>query len=378
MANSMDRTGAIPALTGVRFFAALMVFCSHYALPGSTGFFMTAQQSGYAGVTFFFILSGFIIAYNYLVEFERSPTTSIIPFYFARFSRIYPLYFFCLMYAVLISTTNEPVLPHLLAVQAWYDDVLYAMGFNGTAWSISVEAFLYLMFPLIIPAMSFLGITSSRRKLLITIATIITSIFICAFYFWLSGKGALSARDPSSAHRWLYRTPLSRLLDFSLGICTAIYYMRFWRDNQKSVSAWSIIIYGSIIASVLLMGYSGNYYSSFSWDATYAIPFTLIIFGLAAVKNNRITDFLSRPTLILLGEASFAFYLTHLLMKKLYITDSGTGLIHTTSMYLVFLLMVTSLSVGLHLIVEKPAQKFLRSLFGAKKRTLKTIGQNMQ
>jgi peptidoglycan/LPS O-acetylase OafA/YrhL len=360
----MDRTGAIPALTGVRFFAALMVFSSHYAIPGSTGAFLTFQQSGYAGVTLFFILSGFIIAYNYLNQFEKSPSSSILPFYFARFSRIYPLYAFCLIYAWMSAPSDLSILPHFLVAQAWYSDVLYAMGFNATGWSVSVEAFLYLAFPFIIPAMTYLGITKSRKKLFIAIAAITASIFFSAIYFWLSGKGALPLKDPNSAHRWLYRMPATRLMDFSLGICSAIYYMRFWKETERSSMNWSIIIYASIAASIILMGYSKNLISSFSWDAAYAIPFTLIIFGLAVSTKSKIAAFLSRPKVVLLGEASFALYLIHLLVKKLYPLNQDS--LSPIAGHFTFLVIVIALSVGLHLVIEKPAQKFLRIAFKSK------------
>jgi len=360
----MDRSGAIPALTGVRFFAALMVFSSHYAIPGSTGALLTFQQSGYAGVTLFFILSGFIIAYNYLSQFENSPTGSILPFYFARFSRIYPLYAFCLIYAWISTPSSIPVLPHFLVSQAWYSDVLFAMGFNATGWSVSVEAFLYLAFPFIIPLMNSLGITTSRKRLVITMAAIVASIFFSAVYFWLSGKGALPLKDPDSAHRWLYRMPATRLMDFSLGICAAIYYMRFWKETNRSSNNWSIMIYASIILSVMLMCYSKNLISSFSWDAAYAIPFTLIIFGLAVSTKSKIAVFLSRPKIVLLGEASFALYLIHLLVKKLYPANQDS--LSPIAGHFTFLVIVIALSVGLHLVIEKPAQRFLRMAFKSK------------
>lgn len=66
MPISFDRSGTIPALTGLRFAAALMVFFSHYNIPGLDGWALRVQGSGYSGVTFFFVLSGFIITYNYL------------------------------------------------------------------------------------------------------------------------------------------------------------------------------------------------------------------------------------------------------------------------------------------------------------------------
>ncbi|UVL42557.1 acyltransferase [Pseudomonas sp. B21-040] len=370
MPNSVDRTGAIPALTGIRFFAALMVFFSHYVVPGSSGFLLTAQNSGYAGVTFFFILSGFILAYNYFAKFEREPTSSVGSFYFARFSRVYPLYAFVLLYFWLTSTNSYSVIPHVLAIQAWYDDAFFAMGFNSVAWSISVEAFLYLMFPLIIPVLTLLGVTTSCKRLVALIVLLVVAAFVAASYFWLSGKGALTNIDPDSAHRWLYRTPLTRLFDFTLGICAAIYYVRFWKGALASLKVWSLLTPASILVLIVIMSSDRVYLSSFSWDAAYIIPFTLIIFGVAATPASALSRFLSLPSVVLLGEASFAFYMIHLAMKPLFALRVSANMFEGMAMQLVLLSIVVATSIGLHLLIEKPAQSFLRSTIKSRNKSL--------
>jgi peptidoglycan/LPS O-acetylase OafA/YrhL len=375
MLNSMDRTGAIPALTGVRFFAALMVFFSHYVVPGSSGFLLTVQNSGYAGVTFFFILSGFILAYNYLEKFEKNPTSQIGAFYFARFSRVYPLYAFMLLYFWLILPADKSVVPHIFAIQAWYDDLFMAMGYNTVSWSISVEAFLYLMFPLIIPILTLLGITASAKRLIALMIILAATAFAIAFYFWATGKGALMPAEPSSAHRWLYRTPLSRLIDFTIGICAAIYYMRFWKDTQRSSSTWTVITLVSIAGLIVIMGSETVFYSPFSWDAAYIIPFTLIIFGVAAVQSSAVSRFLSTPSMILLGEASFAFYLIHLIMKTMKLLRPDASMLEALIMQAVMLTIVVCTSIGLHLVIEKPAQNFLRSAFRSRANAYVGVGR---
>jgi peptidoglycan/LPS O-acetylase OafA/YrhL len=65
MSTDAERPAPIPALTGMRFVAALMVFVSHYGVPGISGVPALVASFGYVGVTFFFILSGFVLTYNH-------------------------------------------------------------------------------------------------------------------------------------------------------------------------------------------------------------------------------------------------------------------------------------------------------------------------
>jgi peptidoglycan/LPS O-acetylase OafA/YrhL len=367
----MDRTGSIPALTGIRFFAALMVFFSHYPIVGSGELLRRFQDAGYSGVTFFFILSGFIITYNYLDKFENRNRGSLSSFYAARFYRIYPLYAFCTLYAWANSSETIPLWPHLLAVQAWSGDTLLAMGFNGPGWSISVEAFLYLMFPLVLPVMHYLSITKSKKRLIGFAILMLSCQLALAMYFWLSGKADLSAFNPESAHRWLYRTPVTRLFDFCIGISAAIYYKRFMQDSPQSHVAWSRVTYTSLIVVFAMMIWRENYRSVFSWDLIYVIPFTLLIIGVSQARQSLISKILSTKTAILLGEASFALYLIHTLMRGIYAPRPTAPFIYSIMQHGFFLAIVIIISIGLHLTIEKPAQRFLKSLFKSRPTTLK-------
>lgn len=363
MSNIIHRNSSIPSLTGVRFFAALMVFFSHYPIVGSSTSFRSFQDAGYSGVTFFFILSGFIITYNYLEKFEEPANNPIKSFYFARFARIYPIYVICVLYAWATSTDTFPLWPHLLAVQAWSADVNMAMAYNGPGWSISVEAFLYLLFPIIIHATNAAGITRSRKRLLAFFAAIASFQILLAVYFFCTGKNDLSVFDPASAHRWLYRAPAPRLLDFCLGISAAIYFKRFMQRSAASEIFWKYATYSALTVIVFLMFWKVNLRSTFSWDAAYALPFTILVIGLAEAKTSIVSRFLSTRTLILLGEASFAFYLIHTLARKIYIYDLDASFIYNLSLELGFLAVVILISIGMHMWIEKPSQRALKRFF---------------
>src|SRR5437763_10072877 len=142
----------LKALTSVRFFAALHVALYHLVRPFDLwGPLAPLFSSGYVAVSFFFLLSGFILTYSHALEYERgkgNPTK----FYVARFARIYPVYLLTTLAAgwIMRGQFDKPIhivafLADLLALQTW--SVRTANFFNIPAWSISTEAFFYFVFP---------------------------------------------------------------------------------------------------------------------------------------------------------------------------------------------------------------------------------------
>ena len=113
-------------------------------------------RTGYAPVSVFFVLSGFVLAYSYSLE-TRFSSDSIRKFAVARFARIYPGYFCGLLLMIPFvlppSFKNLTVLDmaraplSLLMLQSWIPET--AISWNGPGWSISVEMLFYLSFPVL-------------------------------------------------------------------------------------------------------------------------------------------------------------------------------------------------------------------------------------
>src|SRR5215470_16314732 len=90
------RKPELPALTGIRFYAALIVFLSHLPLvPGADSLAgrRLLFNAGVVGVSFFFVLSGFILTYNYVDIFRhRLPARDYKKFVWDRLTKIYPVH----------------------------------------------------------------------------------------------------------------------------------------------------------------------------------------------------------------------------------------------------------------------------------------------
>src|SRR5579862_8475543 len=105
----MAEKSELPALTGLRFLAALSVAVSHsipLMLPFQHGqplWVDILERLAGIGMPLFFTLSGFVIHYNYSAELHKNPGIGTYNFFIARFARLYPLFFACLAFDLIWS-----------------------------------------------------------------------------------------------------------------------------------------------------------------------------------------------------------------------------------------------------------------------------------
>jgi peptidoglycan/LPS O-acetylase OafA/YrhL len=357
------RTSRVNALTGIRILAAVAVFLSHIAgstgsasVPGS-GHVWTFMAAGYNGVTLFFVLSGFVLAWNYTDRLTPLSRRAVWSFTVARFARIYPMYLVALAVAlvpILLTTgVGWDLGLHIFALQAWNSDVAVVTGYNGPGWSISVEFFLYACFPLLIVAMA--RIRRSARALSVVAVSCLLVMFVLAWWFTATGRAEWPSSEAGSAHRWLYLIPVTRLGDFVVGIAMAML------AQAQRPRAWiaSVAQAVAVVGFVALMAWPALLFTAWSWDVAYMLPAALLLWGLASGPRTVLARALGTRLMVLLGEASFAFYLLHVPMLHLLAVheDSLLGrLVRTGAQFVVILLA----AVIAHLLIERPAQRWLR------------------
>lgn len=365
-------TPRIQALTGIRILAAFAVYASHVGPPaGAPRFVQAFFESGYNGVTLFFVLSGFVLALNYFDGFRRPHAGRTYNYFVARFARVYPLYLLVLLYLVLrwesFGLDAAGWWRHALAIQAWYPDLSISFGFNPPAWSIGVEFFLYACFPLLVPLIARLR---GPRALLLAGAGVVVAMVALTGWFDLTGRGALPWENPASAHRWLYVAPLPRLGDFALGILAARLYLAV-RGSASVARLGPLLVLGAALLTVALMCWPPFVFNPWSWDLAYALPATAFIFGLAIAPLSLLARAFSLPSMILLGEASYAFYLVH--FPALSLLGGGRWGIDaspTTAVFEVLTLgAIVALAIGLHVCFERPVRLRIRKVFSLGRRS---------
>jgi peptidoglycan/LPS O-acetylase OafA/YrhL len=313
--ETTDKVKKLEALTSLRFFAAVMIFILHVA--GVFDFLLTSQLNGlglWQGVSFFFVLSGFILTY---VHPELLDTAAVNKFMVARFARIWPTYFvaFCLYVVLLPECMKKPdaglfALLHLLMIQSWTLVKPAIKAFNTPGWSISTEFFFYLYFPVLLHSFAL----KWRRKLLFTFSLVVLSITAAALAAWPSFAPTVNLE--------VNINPLCRLFEFSLGMATCVAYRRYsnklqWTRLQASLlEAVSLVGIGGCLFLPRLMPIMENHY----WlnpvriwlDFCGAAPaYSLLIF-LFACERGAFSQLMTRRLFVGLGEVSFSLYMFHL------------------------------------------------------------------
>jgi peptidoglycan/LPS O-acetylase OafA/YrhL len=150
----------IPQLNALRFLAAILVVVFHFgrwSQPFNTslsGYSMTMNLA----VSFFFVLSGFImvIIYKNLKTFSWSGLWS---FYKKRARRIFPLYIIALILVSVECFLIKNVTPQGFSLKYFFENLFFlqswipkdALTLNFPGWSLSVEMFFYLLFPFLLP-----------------------------------------------------------------------------------------------------------------------------------------------------------------------------------------------------------------------------------
>lgn len=343
------------ALTSLRFFAALMVFLSHLSFLEKSdsvylaSFFGGVMKEGYIGVTFFFVLSGFIL--SYACQGREVLRGGYLNFLISRISRIYPLHFVTLIAVtplVMFSVFKSGEflnffiggVANVSLLQAFFPSRDIYFSFNAPSWSLSVELFFYLVFPLLL--------TLSTRSL------------VCASALMISVKTLLSyCYLDNSGHFLLYIFPPLRLADFMVGILLFRWFSV--RPSLPNFGA-TFLQLGSIfglLGAFLLAHYVPQ---SYRYDIYYLLPMALIVFSFA-YNNGAVGRLLSSPVLLLLGEASFAFYLVHQrVIHAGQILRSKFGLLGFSGWDVFFSLgyffVAMTISVFLYRYFEIPAKKW--------------------
>ena len=351
---------SIPALTSLRFFAALVVVLHHYdARQGLLPF--AIFDRGYEAVTFFFVLSGFILTYVHCTGPDlRQLNVRSRAFMVARAARILPAYYLALglaapffLYSFFVAQTLAwpQLVGGLIAVplllQAWYPPT--AVLWNTPAWSLSVEAFFYALFPAICRLM---GRRSAGSALSLSFLAVVATSLLRQHFF-----DASSAPFGTPWHSFCAYFPVFHLPQFIFGMALGRCFIKHGTHSSRANEM--LLLAGVIGLSVILF-----LQSHVSWllsDPMLVIVFGSILFGSAAGAGF-LTKALATPVLVFLGEASYATYIAHgpIFQWWRWGTKKYLGLDLAPSVDLVGYLSCVLILSGIILVgLERPARAWL-------------------
>ncbi len=339
----MQADQKILPLTSLRFFAALFVILYHtipFALRVNYPPVAKFISLGFTSVSFFFTLSGYILAVVYL---SKGATLDRKRFWLTRFARIYPLFVLTLildlpnllatrisMYGITdaITKTTVTFLGNLAMLQSW---VLRLRGIDNPNWSLAVETVFYLIFPFIA---FWLWHFSSRAALLL-----IGACYIVAITVPLVGPRFNIGREG------LMYNPLFHIPEFVAGILLARWHTNTMADEDSRQTLQQCCV-PLICLSICLFGLVVHYAVSIPFGVIHdglLIPiFALSIISFASGGNRTLERIFSHPVLVVLGESSYAMYLLHIpvwhFVERAHLDQIG-------EFFVVYLLIVIGLSL---------------------------------
>lgn len=348
-------------MTGLRSFAAVNIVLFHFSNPDWFGFLAPVVNAGYASVSFFILLSGFVLGYNYNAK-ARSGELSKVRFYEARFTRLYPIYLLSLILAFKVIPIEWGAHTHgmfwtgmvlsPLLLQGWIPEI--ATFLNTPAWTMSAESSYYVLFPW----MARWKKPERVRLHLVKMGLVWALGLVPGTLYAIFNPDGLAHVDRFSYGEWLQAlkyTPIPHLASFVFGVLLSNL------DEIVPRIGWmrlSLGIFG-FAATFAVLTQARWFPYSILHDGLFMPLFGCIIIGLAGI--NPLSKLLGIPPLVFVGEASYCLYLLHFNLWNI-VHDSHVldrlGLARFDP-WISYVLLIGLALMALHF-VEKPAQRVLR------------------
>lgn len=343
-------------LTFTRFAFCLVVVFYHYGAPTVSKFYPATEPIFYyihSLISYFFLLSGFILVISSSGK-KGQPTDQ--KFWLNRFARVYPLYLFAFVVSVItvlivgdfkaLSVGNsfaKPALASVFLLQAWVPDYAYYLNYPG--WSLSVEAFLYFLFPFLFRLLRNLSI----RKLI-----------VLSGMGWLLTQGVqvyLNTLGVSLSFTNAF--PPFHIATFVLGISMGIGFVRhFAYLNQHRRVIGTGLLAAMVVIAYLIDTQSARVHH---FEAGLFAPVFALMILYLCTQENGVTRVFSLPIAIYLGEISYGVYILQAPVAAL-VRYINKGWLHWSAplafpLLVVVLLLIAALSFEW---IEKPGRNWLR------------------
>jgi peptidoglycan/LPS O-acetylase OafA/YrhL len=385
---AVEKLRDLPPLTGLRFFAAFFILVGH-GTPMMLKLTPTPQLVINVtncflevGMELFFVLSGFVIHYNYADVGRLPQPRNLAKFYIARFARIYPLYILFLTLQLALNGGSLRALWFYLGLtQSWVYIIIRGVPLIGhlsssITWSISTEWFFYCLYPIIAWLL-----TMTRHRL--TAALVLTAVALLGLVLTVSiylhdqevnaFAQAVWGKPGDFFFTWLIAfSPVGRLPPFLIGIATAhIFITRYHRPVGDSERRLGIVLLTLALACAIVMCGAqslGNRYVNSIALFVYSLSIAVIIFCCARYRS-LFSRALSVPLLIACGDASYSIYLFHLLILEVtgvreILPWTSYTILYVGVRFAAAVLITIVFSVVMYRAYEAPARAATRALLG--------------
>lgn len=364
------RKPQLPALTGIRTLLALAIVGFHFT-PPHMGVLYPFIDNGYVFVSVFFLISGYVLTYNYG---DRGRNLNKRDFWMARVSRLYPVYLLVLFISIPMLRDEWYARSH---AEFWRGVVMTPFLFQGfspslatfwntVAWTLSCEAVLYVAFPWLI-RMPWPKTPGKLIALLLGLWAL--GLMPHTLYLILNPDHLAGHVDRYTSTEWvrfLKFTPLPYLGTFLSGVTLAkVHYALPLSSRQRlalsaaSIAAVCVFFYGFVSRTPYLLMHGG----------LLTPLFAVLVLGLSG--PHWITSCFAWRPLLLVGESSYCLYLIHFNLYQLLHRSGVLGWLHLTAFdpWVSYVIMVAA-AVAVFKWYENPVRRAILRRFPPASRRL--------
>ncbi|HEY9759863.1 MAG TPA: acyltransferase [Oculatellaceae cyanobacterium] len=361
-----EKRKQLKALTGLRIFAAMMIVFYHSADSFSIDHkHIFSSLALVQGVSLFFVLSGFILTYNYPT---LATSQDRLKFMLMRLARIWPVHFLTAIAATILLADHwlsHPyiLLPNYLLLQGWIPIERFFFSLNSVSWSVSAELLFYCCFPFICP------LVLCKPFRMIALFALMAATFVGVSRFFPETVGHL---DDVTSFGVAYINPLVRIFEFIVGIATCGAYLKY--RNQLSRLKGPILHIAEFTIVLIVLCFIGGVKRWFNpialdgmapnlsrWVECSSGVFVYAMLVLFfALEKGWIQKILSRSLFVWLGEISYSVYLVHWLWIKVFVRGDFAQLhLPRLANFGLYIFLVLASAALIHAFVEKPARAYL-------------------
>ncbi len=342
----------VEQITFTRFLAAIAIVIYHYALnlfPFNSGILHDIFKQATVGVSYFFILSGFVM----IIAYGKKADINTNDYFRNRFARIYPVYLLAILLIFIHFILNKQdidisgLLLNVFVIQAWVPEK--AIAFNSPGWSLTVEFLFYAVFPYLL---KYFYKARNYRKVLVPVIAI---WLLSQLLFNLLAASSFNKGFETASYNFLYYFPVMHLNEFLIGNLAGLFFIKI---NEKAFRNydWQILILAVLILVALKFPMGMNYHNGLL--AVLFVPFILLV----SLNTGKITGLFNHPWLVFLGEISYGIYIlqypvftwTRSVLKFIHIRDNSMVF------YISFIMLIIVSGVSYHYI-ETPLRNKIKN-----------------
>lgn len=319
-------------LTFTRFLAAILIVVFHYGknvFPFNYGSIDFLFKQANIGVSYFFILSGFVM----IIAYGNKDKIEFGDYIKKRFARIYPVYFLAILvllsyfFVLAITVDYKGLILNITLFQSWIPG--FALSFNSPGWSLAVEMFFYISFPFLF---NLFYKKYSLKKLIVPV-----------FVFFIGSQIALHVLIhssfyngfPSKSHDLIFYFPLMHFSEFLIGNLAGLFFLKGIKVRNYDLPIIVLILFVSVLLKINI---GINFHNGML--AFIFVPLIILI----SANNGFLTRLSNKKSLVFLGEISYGIYILQMpvylwiggIMKYLNINNSIV-IFYTYLMVLIFL-----------------------------------------